>query len=78
MFRINNLDAGYAPQSSTVKSLSLSVAKGEVLCLLGRNGAGKTSTLKAIMGLMPSAPGNSNLMATISPISHPMKFPGQV
>jgi branched-chain amino acid transport system ATP-binding protein len=61
MFKINNLDAGYAPQSSTVKSLSLSVAKGEVLCLLGRNGAGKTSTLKAIMGLMPYRTGQLEL-----------------
>ena len=36
--------------------LRVSVAKGEVLALLGRNGAGKSTTMKAIMGLVrPSA-----------------------
>jgi branched-chain amino acid transport system ATP-binding protein len=33
------------------------VNKGEILALIGRNGAGKTSAIKAIMGLMPKATG---------------------
>jgi branched-chain amino acid transport system ATP-binding protein len=61
MFSITNLTAGYSINSSTVKSLSLDVEKGKVLCLLGRNGAGKTSTLKAIMGLMPYRSGGLTL-----------------
>ena len=37
--------------------LSFSVDEGEIVALVGRNGAGKTSTLRAIMGLMPRAEG---------------------
>jgi branched-chain amino acid transport system ATP-binding protein len=35
-----------------LRDLSFELATGEVLCLLGRNGAGKTAALKAIMGLL--------------------------
>jgi branched-chain amino acid transport system ATP-binding protein len=38
-----------------VKGIDLEVAQGELVCLIGANGAGKTSTLKAICRLLPSA-----------------------
>ena len=37
-----------------VKGIDLEVAQGELVCLIGANGAGKTSTLKAICRLLPS------------------------
>ena len=37
--------------------VSLSVSKGEVVCLLGRNGAGKSTIMKSIMGLTPPRQG---------------------
>jgi branched-chain amino acid transport system ATP-binding protein len=40
-----------------VRDLSLEVAEGELVTLIGANGAGKTSTLKAISGLLPPAAG---------------------
>jgi len=38
--------------------VSLAVSQGETVCLLGRNGAGKSTTLRSIMGLTPPASGS--------------------
>jgi branched-chain amino acid transport system ATP-binding protein len=42
---------------AAVKGISLEVARGEIVTLIGANGAGKTSTLKAIVGLVPAKSG---------------------
>ena len=47
---ISDLNAWYG-ESHVLHGIDLSVAKGEVVCLLGRNGAGRTTTLRAILGL---------------------------
>jgi len=41
-----------------VKGVDLSVDEGELVCLIGANGAGKTSTLKALCGMLPVAAGS--------------------
>ncbi len=56
VLEIRGLNAWYGP-SHVVHDLSLTVNQGEILALIGRNGAGKTSTIKAVMGLMPKASG---------------------
>jgi branched-chain amino acid transport system ATP-binding protein len=48
--QISNLQAWYG-ESHILHDISLSVNEGEVITLLGRNGAGRTTTLRAIMGL---------------------------
>ena len=53
MFRVEGLCAGYTAGSTVVRNLELEIGRGEVLCLMGRNGAGKSTTLKAVMGLVP-------------------------
>ena len=45
-------------ESHALQGLSLNVAEGETVCLLGRNGAGKSTTLKTIMGLTPPRRGS--------------------
>jgi branched-chain amino acid transport system ATP-binding protein len=50
--RCSSLQAAYG-QSRVLHEVSFSVGEGEVVTLLGRNGMGKTTTIKAIMGLVP-------------------------
>jgi branched-chain amino acid transport system ATP-binding protein len=54
---IKNLNAWYG-ESHVLHGINLSVNKGEVICLLGRNGAGRTTTLRAILGLVTSRTGS--------------------
>jgi branched-chain amino acid transport system ATP-binding protein len=56
MLEARRLSAGYG-RAQVLFEVSLSVDRGEVAALLGRNGAGKSTTLKAIMGLVPPAAG---------------------
>jgi branched-chain amino acid transport system ATP-binding protein len=56
MLAIENLAAGYG-QSQVLADVTLTVGAGEVVTLLGRNGMGKTSTVRAIMGLLPGLGG---------------------
>lgn len=48
--------------SQVLFGASLSVGKGETLALLGRNGAGKSTTMKAIAGIVPAAQGSVRLL----------------
>ncbi|MBB5692501.1 ABC transporter ATP-binding protein [Muricoccus pecuniae] len=52
MLSVRNLSAGYG-ESQVLFDVSLLIGAGEVLALLGRNGMGKTTTVSAIMGLLP-------------------------
>ena len=56
LLRLENLHAGYGPITA-LRGLDLEVAPGELVCLIGANGAGKTSTLRAISGLLSPSQG---------------------
>ncbi len=56
LLHVEGLNAFYG-QAHVLFDLALGVGSGEVLALLGRNGAGKSTTLKAVMGLLPPASG---------------------
>ena len=56
MLRLEGLRAGYGPIEA-LRGLDLEVAEGELVCLLGANGAGKSSTLRAISGLLRARSG---------------------
>jgi branched-chain amino acid transport system ATP-binding protein len=50
LLRIENLNAWYG-ESHVLHGVNMSVGQGEVVSLLGRNGAGRTTTMRAIVGL---------------------------
>lgn len=64
MLKLEGVSTGYGP-IQVLYGLSVEARAGEVLCLLGRNGAGKTTALKAIMGLLPLSEGQISLEGEI-------------
>lgn len=69
--RITNLHAFYG-ESHILHGVDMSVRRGEVVTLLGRNGAGRTTTLKSIMGLVGRRTGSIvvNGVEAVSMASH--------
>jgi len=56
MLDVSGLEASY-DQSQILYGVSLRIAEGEVVTLLGRNGMGKTTTVSTIMGILPAKRG---------------------
>ena len=57
VLEINNIEVIYEDVILVLRGLSLSVGEGQIVALLGSNGAGKSTTLKAVAGLLPSEHG---------------------
>lgn len=57
MLRLTDLQLSYGPIQA-IKGLTLAVAAGEIITLIGANGAGKSSTLKAISGMHAASGGS--------------------
>ena len=60
MLKVQNLNQFYG-ESHTLWDVNLDVLAGNCTCLMGRNGVGKTTLLKSIMGLLPVESGSINL-----------------
>jgi branched-chain amino acid transport system ATP-binding protein len=58
MLAVDKLQAGYGP-AQVLFGVTFSVGAGEVVTLLGRNGMGKTTTIKTLMGLLPARGGSA-------------------
>jgi branched-chain amino acid transport system ATP-binding protein len=57
LLTVNNIEVIYDEVILVLRGLSLDVPEGQIVALLGSNGAGKSTTLKAISGLLPSERG---------------------
>ena len=61
MFEVQNLHVAYGAIAA-LKGISFTVNEGEIVTLIGANGAGKSTTLRAISGLIPVKSGNVTFM----------------
>jgi urea transport system ATP-binding protein len=60
MLTLSNISVSY-DGSRILRDVSLQVAPGQVVCLMGRNGVGKTTTLKSIVGTVKTDSGSATL-----------------
>ncbi len=56
MLKIEGMDSCYG-ESRVIPGLDMNIEKGKIVCLIGRNGVGKSTTLKSIMGLVKTPAG---------------------
>ena len=58
MLSVRDLKAGYIRGAPVLKGLNLDLARGDCIALMGRNGMGKTTFVKALMGVLPEIAGS--------------------
>ncbi|MEX1030467.1 MAG: urea ABC transporter ATP-binding subunit UrtE [Paenibacillaceae bacterium] len=61
MLSVQQLEAGYG-ESIILRDISIRVSKGQVVCIMGRNGVGKTTLVKTIMGILKAKKGTITYM----------------
>ena len=66
LLEVRNLNVRYGGIHA-VKEVSFAIEKGEMVCLIGANGAGKTSTLKALARMLPAS---GDILYAGEPITH--------
>jgi len=64
LLELENINA-YYDKSHVLQNVSLSIDKGEVVALLGRNGSGRSTTLKTIMGLVEARSGSVKFKGSV-------------
>lgn len=77
MLEVSGLSFHYQPHVPVLTDLTFSVLDGEIVGLLGKNGVGKTTTLKLVLGLLPIEKG-SICLGSYSLNLHPMQCKKQI
>ena len=72
MLKMKNLNCSYG-ECKVLHDTSLEVNEGRLVGLIGRNGVGKTTTLKSIMGLVPHKSGSVHFYEVNLSGYHPIK-----
>ncbi|MEI2387455.1 ABC transporter ATP-binding protein [Breoghania sp. JC706] len=68
MFKVENATGGYG-KTTIIRDVSLTVASGEAVALLGRNGVGKSTLMRFITGLIPAMAGHVEVDGKRAPVS---------
>ena len=67
MLSVADLHVAYG-QSEVLHGLNFNVRPGEIIAILGRNGMGKTTLMKSLMGIVPAAAGGVAIGRRTSPV----------
>ena len=57
ILKLTNLDIGYKEENVLVKDININIVNNKLICLLGCNGAGKSTILKIIAGVIDASSG---------------------
>jgi branched-chain amino acid transport system ATP-binding protein len=63
LLKVENLNV-FIGSTQILRNISMGINEGEIICLLGRNGAGKSSIIKSLIGLYPSRSGKITFKET--------------
>jgi len=63
MFSVSNYNVAYG-QSEVIHNINFDVEKNEIVAIMGRNGMGKTTLMKSLMGMIPSKSGEVSIDST--------------
>lgn len=63
MLKLRGIESGYG-ESMVIRNVNLEVRPGQIVCLMGRNGVGKSTLMKSIMGLIKPRSGSIHYMDT--------------
>ncbi|KEO80878.1 ABC transporter ATP-binding protein [Tumebacillus flagellatus] len=77
MLEVRNITGGYAPETPVIRSVSLDVNAHEIVGLIGMNGAGKSTILKHVLGLLEPFEGEI-LLEGGSLSTDPLKFRSRI
>lgn len=75
MLEVNIRSAGYEIGEKTVHDIAFAIEKGELVALIGANGAGKSTTIKSILGLLVNMDGEISFGEKKNPYAYVPEHP---
>ncbi|AIK40809.1 ABC transporter family protein [Bacillus pseudomycoides] len=75
MLQVNIRSAGYEAGEKTIHDIAFSIEKGELVALIGANGAGKSTTIKSMLGLLANMEGEISFGEKENPYAYVPEHP---